>query len=143
MIPSPQERKPDLGLKTVASKASEIPYPEGFKPNSWKFMETAEIQYPQGLKQEVGLETESKTQIPYPECLTPNYGLEARRTSLSPKASQADATHKCLQMRLLMFSRVLCNLLYLVLGPLFHQSLDVKLYPFLIVENNSIICPIK
>ena len=36
LIPSPQELKPDLGLKTVESKATEIPYPEGLKPNYWK-----------------------------------------------------------------------------------------------------------
>ena len=29
----PIELKPDLGLKTVESKATEIPYPEGLKPN--------------------------------------------------------------------------------------------------------------
>ena len=81
-------------------------------------METAEIQYPQGLKQEVGLETESKTQIPYPDCLTPNYGLETRRTSLPPTVykPKPKATYKPLQTRLLVSSRALCKLASFLAG---------------------------
>ena len=85
-------------------------------------METAEIQYPQGLKQEVGLETESRialppimdwkpAELPYPQ----------RFTSRSRKPPISLFRRACLCLR----------------------ALYVSLHPFLLVEVVRVVCPSK